>query len=72
MNVLFLVFIMQLLLKVTDYRDLINLAVAGDVFDGVFLCCPFSHEKSWMNSGTELSQFLWAFISIFDDINSVQ
>ena len=67
-----LVFIMQLLLKVTDYRGLINLAVAGDVFDGVFLCCPFSHEKSWMNTGTELSQFLWAFTSIFDDINSVQ
>ena len=26
--------------------------VAGDVFDGVFLCCPFSHEMSWMRSGT--------------------
>ena len=25
---------------------------AGDVFDGVFLCCPFSHEMSWMISGT--------------------
>ena len=23
-------------------------AVAGD---GVFLCCPFSHEMSWMRSG---------------------
>ena len=22
----------------------VHLAVAGDVFDGVFLCCPFSHE----------------------------
>ena len=22
------------------------------------LCCPFSHEISWMRSGTELSQFL--------------
>ena len=21
----------------------VNLTVAGDVFDGVFLCCPFSH-----------------------------
>ena len=21
----------------------VHLAVAGDVFDGVFLCCPFSH-----------------------------
>ena len=30
----------------------VQLAVAGDVFDGVFLCCPFSHEMSWMRSGT--------------------
>ena len=22
----------------------VHLAVAGDVFDGVFMCCPFSHE----------------------------
>ena len=26
--------------------------VAGDVYDGVFLCCPFSHEMSWMRSWT--------------------
>ena len=26
------------------------LAVACDVYDGVFLCCPFSHEMSWMRS----------------------
>ena len=26
-----------------------SLAVAGEVFDGVFLCCPFSNE---MRSGT--------------------
>ena len=25
---------------------------AGDVFNGVFLCCPFSKEVSWMRSGT--------------------
>ena len=25
----------------------VHLAVAGEVFDGVFLCCPFSHEMSW-------------------------
>ena len=31
---------------------LFHLAVAGDVFDGVFLCCPFSLEISWMRSGT--------------------
>ena len=30
----------------------VHLAVACDVFDGVFLCCPFSHEMSWMRSGT--------------------
>ena len=30
----------------------VHLAVAGDVFDGVFLCCPFSHEMSWVRSGT--------------------
>ena len=30
----------------------IHLAVAGDVFNGVSLCYPFSHEMSWMRSGT--------------------
>ena len=29
-----------------------HLAVACDVFDGVFLCCPFSHKMSWMRSET--------------------
>ena len=24
----------------------VHLAVAGDVLDGVFLCCTFSHEMS--------------------------
>ena len=28
----------------------VHLAVAFDVYDGVFLCCPFSHEVSWMRS----------------------
>ena len=28
-----------------------HLAVA-DVFDGVFLCCLFFHEMSWMRSWT--------------------
>ena len=28
----------------------VRLAVAGDVFDCVFLSCPFSHEMSWMRS----------------------
>ena len=36
----------------------VHLAVAGDVYDGVFLHCPFSHEMSWMRSRTSLSQFL--------------
>ena len=29
----------------------VHLAVACDVFIGVSLCCPFSHEMSWMGSG---------------------
>ena len=41
----------------------VHLAVACDVFDGVlFLCCPLSHETSWVRSGTELSQFLRLFL----------
>ena len=28
----------------------VHLAVACDVCGGVFLCCPFSHEMSWMRS----------------------
>ena len=34
------------------YGIAVHLAVAGDVFDGVFLCCPFSHEMSRMRSET--------------------
>ena len=30
----------------------VHLAVAAAVFDGVFVCCPFSHEMSWLRSGT--------------------
>ena len=30
----------------------VHLAVAGDVFDGVLLRSPFSHELSWIRSGT--------------------
>ena len=29
-----------------------HLAIACDVFIGVSLCCPFSHDMSWMGSGT--------------------
>ena len=43
----------------------VHLAVAGDIFDGVFLCCPFSHEMSWVRSETKLSQFLRVFLPIF-------
>ena len=42
----------------------VYLAVAGDVFDCVFLCCPFTYEISWMRSWTELSQFLRFFLPI--------
>ena len=40
-----------------------HLAAASDVFDGVFLCCPFSHGMSWMRSVISLSQFLRVFLS---------
>ena len=40
----------------------VHLAVVGGVFDGVLSCCLFSHEMSWMRSGTELSQFLRVFL----------
>ena len=44
----------------------VHLAVVGDVYDGVFLCCPFSHEMSWMRSWTYLSQFLGDFLPTLD------
>ena len=30
----------------------VRLAVAGGIYDSVFLCRPFSHEMSWMRSLT--------------------
>ena len=39
-----------------------NSCSPGCRFDGAFLCCPFSHEMSWIRSGTELSQFLRVFL----------
>ena len=30
----------------------VHLAVAGDVFGCVFLCCPLSHEMSWIRAET--------------------
>ena len=41
----------------------VHLAVAGDVSDGVFFVMCFSHEMSWIRSGTDLSQFLRVFLS---------
>ena len=40
----------------------VPLPVAGDDFDGVFLCCPFSIEMFWMRTETELSQVLRAYL----------
>ena len=40
----------------------VHLAVAGGVYDSVFLCCPLFHEMSWMRSLTSLSQFLRVFL----------
>ena len=40
----------------------VHLVAAADVYDGVFLCCPFSHEMPWMRSGTKSSQFLRVFL----------
>ena len=36
----------------------VHLAVAGDVFNGVFVCCPFFHKMSWMKFGTLLGSSL--------------
>ena len=36
--------------KIIDNNKIIMKKII--VFDGVFLCCPFSHEISWMRSGT--------------------
>ena len=43
----------------------VHLAVACDVFNGVFFGCPFSHAISWMRPGTKLSQFLGVFLPTF-------
>ena len=32
------------------WKIAVHLAVACNVYDGVFLCCSFSHEVSWMRS----------------------
>ena len=38
------------------------MAVAGDVYGGVLLCCAFSHEMSLMRTCTKLSQFQFSFV----------
>ena len=40
----------------------VRLAVACDVFDGSYFVLSFSHEISWIRSGTEMSQFLRIFL----------
>ena len=40
----------------------VHLVAAGDIYDCVFLCCPFFHEMSRMRSWTKLSQFLRVFL----------
>ena len=32
------------------WKIAVHLAVACDVYDGVFMCCSFSHVVSWMRS----------------------
>ena len=40
----------------------VNLAVAGDFFEGVIFCAALlSHKMSWMGSGKKLCQFLRIF-----------
>ena len=47
----------------------VYLALAGDVFNGVLFCAVFfSHEMSWMRSGTELSKFLRLFLPTLDKL----
>ena len=43
----------------------VHLAVAGDVVDGVYLCCTFPLKMSVMRSGTRLSQFLRVYPTYF-------
>ena len=51
-----------------DHLYSVHLAVAGNVFDGVFLYYPFSPRDVSMKSGTELSQFLRIFLPIFQHV----
>ena len=43
----------------------VHLAVACDAFMDVSLCCPFSHEMSWIRYGAQLGRFLRVFLLTF-------
>ena len=43
----------------------VHLAVAGGVYDGVFLCCHFSHEMSWNGILDLIESFSEAFPTYF-------
>ena len=45
----------------------VHLAVACDVFDDVFLCCPFPHEIN--NQAIRLSQNIYDITNIFKTNN---
>ena len=42
--------VLHILLLLVNREIAVHLAVACDIYDGFFLCCPFSHEVSWMRS----------------------
>ena len=39
---------MKVMTSMTVNSNSMNFAC--DIYDGFFLCCPFSHEMSWMRS----------------------
>ena len=43
----------------------VQLCIADDVFDGSYFMLLFSHEMSWMRSGTKLSQVMRIFLPTF-------
>ena len=38
--------------KQKKFEQFSGYIINGDVFDGIFLCCSFSREMSWLRSGT--------------------
>ena len=38
--------------RLAAWETAVHLTVACDVYIDVSLCCPFSHEMSWMGSRT--------------------